>query len=258
MKENFLQDLFCLRGKKAIVTGAAAGLGRGMADALCQCGVEVVLLDVAPDLPKVAAELSSGSSKVHAVTGDLSSREELSSSFDRAMNLLGGELDILINSAGTQARYKSEDFPLDEWDRVIEVNLTAVFQFCQLAGRVMLKHGRGKIVNIASMLSFTGGLTVPAYAASKGGVAQLTKTLANEWGPRGINVNAIAPGWMATALTSALVGNPEREPDILKRVSAGRWGQPSDLHGAVIFLASEASNYVHGVILPVDGGYLAR
>jgi 2-deoxy-D-gluconate 3-dehydrogenase len=122
----------------------------------------------------------------------------------------------------------------------------------------MLKHGRGKIINVASMLSYSGGVSVPAYAASKGGVAQLTKALANEWAPRGINVNAIAPGWMATALTAALVGNPQREPDILARIPAGRWGHPADLQGAILFLAAPASDYVHGTILPVDGGYLAR
>jgi 2-deoxy-D-gluconate 3-dehydrogenase len=257
MSDDFLVRLFGLHGKKAIVTGGAAGLGKAMVEALSRAGAEVAVIDLSAQSPVHDEEELSGRPNVHSISADLGSRQELGLSFERAVSLLGG-IDILINSAGTQARHKSEEFPLDDWDKVIEVNLTAVFELCQLAGRLMLNRGAGKIINVASMLSFSGGLTVPAYAASKGGVAQLTKTLANEWGGRGVNVNALAPGWMATALTSALVGNPDREPDILKRITAGRWGQPADIQGAAVFLASEASDYLHGVILPVDGGYLAR
>jgi 2-deoxy-D-gluconate 3-dehydrogenase len=253
-----MKDLFSLAGRKAIVTGAAAGLGRGMAEALHEAGAELCLVDLSPRTAAVAAEIAAaGGPRAGAVVADLSRRGEAERAFAEAHAFLGG-LDVLVNDAGTQARHPSEDFPLEDWDRVIEVNLTATFRLCQLAGRVMLAQGRGKIVNVASMLSFFGGLTVPAYAASKGGVAQLTKTLSNEWAPRGVCVNAIAPGWMATALTTALQGNPQREPEILARVPMHRWGTPDDLKGAVVFLASPASDYVSGIVLPVDGGYLAR
>lgn len=250
-------NLFSLEGRKAIVTGGAAGLGRGMAEALREAGAEICIIDRDPGTSAVAAEIGGSGARVGGIVADLSQRSEVERSFREAHALLGG-LDVLVNCAGTQARHPSEEFPLDDWDRVIEVNLTAVFRFCQLGGKVMLAQGHGKIINVASMLSFFGGLTVPAYAASKGGVAQLTKTLSNEWAPRGVCVNAIAPGWMATALTAALQGNPQREPDILARVPMHRWGTPDDVKGAVVFLASAASDYVSGILLPVDGGYLAR
>jgi len=170
---------------------------------------------------------------------------------------LGG-LDILANNAGVQCRHLAEEFPLEDWDHVLAVNLDAVWILAQAAGRYMLKQGHGKIINVASANSFIGGITIPAYAASKGGVAQLTKALSNEWAGRGINVNAIAPGYMATEMTEALVGNPDREPLILARIPASRWGAPDDLKGVVLFLASAASDYVHGAIIPVDGGFLGR
>lgn len=252
-----MANLFSLTGRRSIVTGGAAGLGRGMVEALHEAGAEVCIIDRDPGTPGVAAEIGGSGPRVGAVVADLARRSEVERSFREAHALLGG-LDILVNDAGTQARHPSEQFPLEDWDRVIEVNLTAVFRFCQLGGNVMLQQGHGKIINVASMLSFFGGLTVPAYAASKGGVAQLTKTLSNEWAPRGVCVNAIAPGWMATALTAALQGNPQREPDILARIPMHRWGTPGDLKGAVVFLASPASDYVSGIVLPIDGGYLAR
>jgi len=252
-----MHALFSLTGKKAIVTGGAAGLGRGMAEALHEAGAEVCIVDVSAKTAGVAAELGASGPRTGAVVADLARRGEVERSFREALAFLGG-LDIIVNDAGTQARHKSEEFPLEDWDRVIEVNLTAVFRFCQFAGQVMLAQGHGKIINVASMLSFFGGLTVPAYAASKGGVAQLTKTLSNEWAPRGVCVNAVAPGWMATALTNALQGNPQREPDILARIPMHRWGTPEDLKGTVVFLASAASDYISGIVLPVDGGYLAR
>ena len=253
-----MHRLFEISGNKAIVTGGAAGLGRGMVEALHDAGVEVAIIDISDEVSKVAGDITSNGPPVHAVHADLAKREDVKRAFGEALGKLGGHVDLLINDAGAQKRHKCEDFPIEDWDLVLEVNLSAVFQMCQLAGRVMLAQGRGKIINVASMLSYSGGVTVPAYAASKGGVAQLTKALANEWAPRGINVNAIAPGWMATALTAALVGNPQREPDILARIPAGRWGHPADLQGAILFLAAPASDYVHGTILPVDGGYLAR
>ena len=163
-----------------------------------------------------------------------------------------------MNSAGVQRRHKSEAFPLDDWSAVIEVNLTAVFALCQMAGRVMLDQGHGKIVNIASLLSFFGGYTVPAYAASKGGIAQLTKALANEWASRGINVNALAPGYMATEMNAALIADAGRNAEISARIPAHRWGTADDMKGPLLFLASSASDYVNGAIIPVDGGYLGR
>ena len=169
-----------------------------------------------------------------------------------------GGLDILVVNHGIQRRFPAEDFPVEDWDTILEVNLTSMFLLNQLAGRVMLAQGHGKIINVASLLSFSGGFTVPAYAAAKGGVAQLTKALANEWAGRGVNVNAIAPGYMVTDGTAALIADPVRNRDISARIPAGRWGQPEDLQGIVIFLASEASNYVHGVVILVDGGWMGR
>lgn len=252
-----MQHIFDLKGKKAIITGGANGIGRAIAEALYNSNAELCIIDFADNIDKSAAEITKDNRKVHHVKADLSKREDVNNSFAAALAHLGG-VDILVNCAGAQKRHKSEEFPIEDWDLVIEVNLTTVFTMCQLAGREMIKQGHGKIINIASMLSFFGGFTVPAYAASKGGVAQLTKTLTNEWGPHGININAIAPGWIETALTTALVGNPDREPAILARTPAGRWGKPSDLQGTAIFLASSASDFVNGAIIPVDGGYMAK
>jgi 2-deoxy-D-gluconate 3-dehydrogenase len=169
-----------------------------------------------------------------------------------------GQVDILVTAHGVTARHKAEDFPLADWDNILEVNLTSVFELCQLAGRQMLARGHGKIINIASLISFSGGVTIPAYAASKGGLAQITKAFANEWAGRGVNVNAIAPGYFDTPLAAGVKNDPVRYRQVLDRLPAGRWGEPSDLKGAVIFLSSPASDYVHGIILPVDGGWLAR
>jgi 2-deoxy-D-gluconate 3-dehydrogenase len=252
-----MQHLFDLKNKRAIVTGGASGLGRAMAEALYDANAELCIIDVSDNIEQIAKEITKNNRKVNFVKANLLKREEVKSAFEKALGILGG-VDILVNSAGTQRRHKSEEFPIEDWDVVIELNLTTVFMMCQLAGKEMIKQGHGKIINIASMLSFMGGFTVPAYAASKGGVAQLTKTLTNEWGPKGINVNAIAPGWMDTPLTAALVGNPEREPAILARTPASRWGKPEDLKGTAVFLASAASDFINGAIIPVDGGYLAK
>jgi 2-deoxy-D-gluconate 3-dehydrogenase len=249
-----MNKLFQLNTKRAIISGGASGLGKAMAEALFEAGAEICLLDSSEEIESVAYSIGND---VRFIKCDLSDRGSLEMNFNRALDLLGG-IDILINSAGTQRRHFSEDFPIEDWDLVIEVNLTTVFRLCQLAGREMIKKGSGKIINIASMLSFLGGFTVPAYAASKGGITQLTKTLTNEWGPKGLNINAIAPGWIDTPLTKALVGNPDREPAILSRTPAGRWGKPEDLKGVAVFLASSASDFVNGAIIPVDGGYLAK
>jgi 2-dehydro-3-deoxy-D-gluconate 5-dehydrogenase len=252
-----MNDLFSLNGKKAIITGAASGLGRAMAESLYSAGAEICIIDISDKLDGIVKEIQNNSQKAYGVKCDLSNRKELKAGFEDAVKKLGG-LDIIINDAGTIKRHKAEVFPVEDWDLVIELNLTSVFLLCQMAGNIMLQQGHGKIINVASLLSFVGGMTVPAYAASKGGIAQLTKAFANEWGNRGLNVNAIAPGFMATQLNQALQGNPDREPQILGHVPAGRWGKPEDLKGAAVFLASNASDFVNGVILPVDGGYLAR
>lgn len=245
-------DLFSVAGKRALVTGGSAGLGRAMAEALADGGAELAIAGRTAKVFNVAKEIGA-----FPFQADLSDREQVTSLADRVVNTLRG-IDILINNAGAQRRHPAERFPLDDWDHVLAVNLDAVWILAQAAGRYMLAQGRGKIINIASALSFFGGITVPAYAASKGGVAQLTKALSNEWAGRGINVNAIAPGYMDTEMTEALVGNPQREPLILSRIPAGRWGTPDDLKGVTLFLASAASDYVHGAIIPVDGGYLGR
>ena len=249
-----MTDMFSIERKKAIVTGACTGLGKGVADAYLKAGAKVAIIDINPETEKIASGFSDN---CIGVCADLGNRTELAESFEKAVKLLGG-LDIMVNNAGIQRRHKCEEFPIEDWDQVIEVNLTSVFLLCQLAGRVMLEQGSGKIVNIASILSFCGGFTVPAYAASKGAVAQLTKTLSNEWASKGINVNAIAPGFCDTDLNSALIADVNRHRQILERIPAGRWGTPDDIGGIAVFLASEASNYFHGSVVTVDGGYMGR
>ena len=250
MSVSGIYRLFSVEGKKALVTGGSAGIGRAMAEALIGGGAEVAIAARSDRVFDTAEEIGATPLQV-----DLSIREQTSALVDRALATLG-DLDVLVNSAGVQRRHLPEEFPLEDWDQVLAVNLNAVWILCQAAGRHMLTKGYGKIVNLASEISFFGGTTIPAYAASKGGVAQLTKALSNDWAKRGINVNAIAPGYVKTEMNEALIGNPEREPYILKRIAAGRWGVPEDLQGAALFLASAASDYVSGAIIPVDGGYL--
>ncbi len=219
-------DAFKLDGQTALVTGASAGLGAAIAVALAEAGADVV---------------------AHGP------RQLIAPTLDEF-----GRLDILINNAGTIRRAPAVDYSEEDWATVIEVNLSSVFRLSQLAGRHMIERGSGKIVNIASLLSFQGGITVPAYAASKGGIAQLTKALANEWAKHRINVNAIAPGYMRTDNTTALQQDETRNRQILERIPAGRWGEPADLAGAAVFLSSSASDYLHGHILVVDGGWMGR
>ena len=250
--------LFDVADRKAIVTGGTRGLGHGMAEALLEQGAEVVVFGSGETATKVAEAFQTRGLRCHGLAVDLADDASRRDGFDRALEKLGGRLDILVNSAGVQRRHKSEAFPLDDWSAVIEVNLTAVFALCQMAGRVMLDQGHGKIINVASLLSFFGGYTVPAYAASKGGVAQLTKALANEWAGRGINVNALAPGYMATEMNTALIADAGRNAEISARIPAHRWGTADDMKGPLLFLASSASDYVNGAVIPVDGGYLGR
>lgn len=250
-------NLFDLTGKKAIVTGAGSGLGNSIAIGLAEAGAEVAIIDLMPDVAEVAARMSEGGKKFYGVRANLMDRSNLPRAFDECVRLLGG-LDILVNNAGMQVRGKAEEIPLDGWDRLIELNVTAVFEMSQLAARQMLPQGYGKIINVASMLSFFGGLNCSPYAASKGAVAQLTKAFSNEWASKGINVNAIAPGYMNTALNTKLLNDPERYHEITLRIPAVRWGEADDLKGTVVYLASHAADYVTGAVIPIDGGYLSR
>ncbi len=251
-----IAGMFNLAGKVAVVTGARRGLGRAMASALGAAGADVVAVS-RESASELTADLERAGRRCVPVTADLEDPEQVDDVIPRAVQALG-RVDILVNNAGTIARGPALDVTQDDWQRVCQVNLHAVFRLCQAAAREMLPSHRGKIINVASLLTFEGGILVSPYAASKGAVGQLTKALANEWAPHGVNVNAIAPGYMATDMTRALHEDPARNPAILTRIPAGRWGRPEDLSGAVVFLASAASDYVHGHLLAVDGGWLAR
>jgi 2-deoxy-D-gluconate 3-dehydrogenase len=248
--------LFNLAGKTALVTGANTGIGQAIAIALAEAGADIVVAGRSA-AEETGTSVAALGRRFLDVRADLSSTEPVRRVMDEAI-ALNGRLDILVNNAGIIHREDSLDVLEEDWDTVIDTNLKSVFFMCQAAARHMVRGGSGKIVNIASLLSFQGGIRVPAYAASKSALAGLTRALANEWAAHGINVNAIAPGYFDTANTAALRADPVREPTILARIPAGRWGQPDDLAGAAIFLASRASDYVHGIVLPVDGGWLAR
>ncbi|MFI3174606.1 MAG: SDR family oxidoreductase [Bacillota bacterium] len=250
--------MFSLKGKTAMITGGNKSLGLGITKAILEAGAKVCIMASSQSVHDVANELKAKGFDVCSVQVDLNQKEKIEESFKKALELLGGKVDILINNAGIQRRNKAEEFSYEDWMDVINVNLNAVFTMCQLAGNEMLKQGSGKIINVASMLSFFGGQTVPAYSASKGGVAQLTKALSNEWASRGINVNAIAPGYMDTEMNVALKNDEDRNSQILGRIPSGRWGTPEDMGGTAVFLASQASNYLCGAIIPVDGGYLVK
>lgn len=250
-------QMFDVTGKRAVITGAAQGLAKGMAEGFLEAGCRVVLMDISDKLYTTVKEFCDQGYEAYGVKGDLSSREDIFRMWDEAMKLLGG-IDILVPAAGIQRRYPSEEFPLEEWDLVLNINLDAVFIMNQLAGKEMVKQGSGKIINIASMVSFFGGVTVPAYTAAKGGVAQLTKALANDWASKGVNVNALAPGYMATDMNTGIFENESRYKEISNRIPAKKWGTPDDMKGPALFLASGASDYLNGAILPVDGGYLIR
>ena len=251
-------ERFKLQNRVALVTGASTGLGAAIAIALAEAGAQVACHGNSRSPEATCEQINNAGGVAHPITGDLSQPataklliEQTLERFDR--------LDILINNAGTIRRAPAVDYSEDDWATVIEVNLSSVFRLSQLAGKHMIESARGgKIVNIASLLSFQGGITVPAYAASKGGVAQLTKALANEWAKDGINVNAIAPGYMRTTNTAALQADEVRNRQIMDRIPAGRWGEPDDITGATLFLSSPASDYVNGHILVVDGGWLGR
>ncbi|HEY3350086.1 MAG TPA: 2-dehydro-3-deoxy-D-gluconate 5-dehydrogenase KduD [Thermoanaerobaculia bacterium] len=248
---------FSLAGRRALVTGASRGLGAAIALGLAEAGADVALHGNTRSPDDARARALALGRRAVALTGDLADPETPARLVDEAVRALGG-LDILVNNAGTIRRAAAEDTTDADFSHVLAVDLEAVFRLCRAAGRGMLEQGHGKIVNVASLLSFQGGIRVPAYAAAKAGVAALTKALANEWAARDVNVNAIAPGYMKTDNTAALREDPVRSRQILERIPAGRWGDPEDLVGAAVFLSSSASDYVHGHVLVVDGGWLGR
>jgi 2-dehydro-3-deoxy-D-gluconate 5-dehydrogenase len=251
-------DAFKLTGKVALVTGAGQGLGQGMSLALAEAGADIAGLDRAPS-PVTAEAVQALGRRYHEVVCDLraANLEALNQTVSRIVTGMG-RIDILVNNAGIIRRAPAMEFSEVDWDDVLDINLKKTFFLSQSTARLMAPWGGGKIINVASMLSFQGGIIVPSYTAAKSGVAGITRALANEWAKYHINVNAIAPGYMATDNTAALRANPDRAPAILERIPAGRWGTPDDLKGVVVFLASAASDYVHGAILPVDGGWLTR
>lgn len=250
-------DRFRLDGKNALVTGAASGLGAAIACALAEAGAAVVCHGNRRPAAETVEKIRALGGTAEAVAADLSDPGSVSRLYDESVSRIGAP-DILVNNAGTIFRQAAEDFDSAMWHQVLQVNLTSVFTLCQLAGRAMLERRGGKIINIASLLSFQGGIRVPAYAAAKGGVAQITKALANEWAGRNVQVNAIAPGYFRTTNTEGLQHDEVRSRQILERIPAGRWGDPEDIAGAAVFLASAASDYVNGEILVVDGGWMAR
>jgi len=248
---------FDLSGRWAIVTGANIGIGQAIAVGLAKAGADIVGVGRSA-MTETEAEVKASSRKFVAVAADLSEPGVAAKVIAEAL-AAGATPDILVNNAGIIRRADSLDFTEEDWDAVLDTNLKSVFFLCQAFARAAIAAGRSaKIINIASMLSFQGGIRVPSYTAAKSGLAGITKLLANEWAARGINVNAIAPGYVETNNTTALRADAERNADILKRIPAGRWARPEDMAGAAIFLASPASDYVHGTILPVDGGWLAR
>jgi 2-deoxy-D-gluconate 3-dehydrogenase len=252
-----LLENFQLEGMRALVTGGATGIGRAAVVALAEAGADVAVVGHSHDPAQTCHAIEALGRRALSFRGDLN-QAAFRNGIVEGILQAWGRLDILVNCAGTIARTPAADISEEGWDQVIELNLTTLFRLCQRAGRVMIGQKRGKIINVASLLSFSGGIGVPSYAASKGGVAQVTKALANEWAKFGVNVNAIAPGYILTDLTRVLYEDPVRSPQISGRIPAGRWGSPDDLKGAFVFLASRAADYIHGHVLVVDGGWMAR
>lgn len=251
------KSMFDLTGQVAMITGGTRGIGRSMALSLAGAGADIALLQRSPEQDGVKQEVESLGVKCKVIPCDLDHESDVQGAV-KAVLAEFGQLDILVNNAGIQRRAPAVDFSLADWDEVMRVNLRTVWMLCQQAGQHMVEQRYGKIINVASLLSFQGGLTVPAYAAAKGGVAQLTKALSNEWAKYNVNVNAIAPGYIATDMNEALMKDETRSRQILERIPAGRWGVPDDFSGTAVYLASSASNYVNGHVLVVDGGWLGR
>jgi len=255
--------MFSLQGKTALVTGGTRGIGQAMALALADAGADIILIQRDEKNTSTRDAIAKIGRKVTIRTADLASQKSVTEIVP-ALVKEGHCMDILLNCAGIQSRHPSHEFPDEDWNAVLQVNLTTVFTLCRDFGAYLLtkepdSHGRrGAVINIASLLSFQGGITVPAYAASKGGVAQLTKALSNEWASKGINVNAIAPGYIDTDMNVALINDEDRNKGIMARIPAGRWGKPEDFKGIVVFLASPASSYISGEVICVDGGWMGR
>lgn len=247
---------FDLTGKNAIVTGASRGIGKSLAMSLANAGANIIIIDVARD-EQTELAIKQYNVSCETITFDLAN-------FDKYENLISDiikkyqHIDILINNAGIQRRHPSVDFPKNDWDLVININMNAVFFICQQVGKHMIEQGYGKIVNIASLLAFQGGYTIPAYTAAKSAVAGFSKSLSNEWASKGITINCIAPGYIATEMNTALMNDETRNRQILERIPAGRWGNPEDLGGTAVFLSSSASDYINGFTIAVDGGWLGR
>jgi len=249
---------FSLEGRRALVTGASRGLGQAIAIALAESGADVACVSSAPGgCADTAGQIRRLGREAWELSADLSDRSAALALAGDAASAMG-QIDILVNNAGTVRRHQAAEYPAEDWDLVMRTNLDSVFFLSQAIGRQMIERKKGKIVNVASLLSFSGGIRVPAYTATKHAVAGLTKALANEWAASGVQVNAIAPGYFATDNTQALRDDPIRATEILSRIPAGRWGKPEDVAGAVVFLCSSASDYVNGHILVVDGGWMAR
>jgi len=251
-------DAFRLDGKVALVTGAARGLGQGMAIGLAEAGADIVGIDIISPLDETRSKVERTGRRFVEIQADLSRTEDIQRILATARSELGG-FDILLNNAGIIRRHPAHEFPAEDWDAVMNVNLRSLFFLTQAFGKALIDEGRpGKVISVCSMLSFSGGILVAPYTASKSAVAGLTRLLGNEWAPYGINVNGIAPGYMATDNTAPLRADPERNKEILSRVPMNRWGTPADLAGAIVYLASSASDYVTGTILRIDGGWLTR
>jgi len=254
-----VSTLFDLSGRLAIVTGARRGIGLAMAEALAGAGADIVGVSASLEAEGsvLARRVEACGREFVGLAADFAQPEDVRSLVSRIQGL-GRDVDILVNNAGTIARAPAADHSDEDWNRVLQVDLTSQFVLTRELGRSMIARGRGKVIFTASMLSFQGGINVPGYTAAKSGLVGLTKALSNEWASKGVNVNAIAPGYIATDNTQALHDDPARHRSILERIPAGRWGEPADLAGATVFLASAASDYVNGIVLPVDGGWLGR
>ena len=253
---NWLQSQFSLTGKKALVTGASKGIGASIAVALAEAGANLVLVGRSEDsLSTTRAAVECLGRTTETLIADVESRAQISEAFKNIEQL---NVEILVNNAGSISRSPAIETSLDDWDRIIDTNLNSVFQISQLCAKSMLAKRHGRIINIASLLSFQGGINVPAYTASKHAVAGVTKALANEWGAKGVTVNAIAPGYISTDNTQALRNDPDRNTSILARIPIGRWGTPEDLAAVAVFLASPAASYINGEIITVDGGWMGR
>jgi 2-dehydro-3-deoxy-D-gluconate 5-dehydrogenase len=257
MQREQIRSLFDLSGRVALVTGGRRGLGLAISEGLAAAGAKLACIGHSAECDELRARIEPLGTELAYFQADLADRSQRNGLIDKVVDRFG-RLDILVNCAGLQHRQPAVEFDLAQWDTLLGVMLTGVFELCQQAARVMQRQGGGRIINIASVCSFQGGWTIPAYSAAKHGVAGLTKALANEWAAKNIHVNAIAPGYFDTDMCTALVNDPVREPRIRERIPAGRWGQPADLVGPLLFLASDASNYVDGHVLVVDGGWMGR